>query len=390
MESIMNRRTVENTKKVAGGGTQRDQTVDIIKGIGIILMVLRHARAPYSDFVLLFHMAVFFIASGFLYNEKYSKSFDGIKVFVIKKIRGLWLPYFFFTVLFLLLNNTFINTNIYTDNPAFLEYEGLEYAALGKYYNVMDLLKCIIRAVWFGQGVQIGGAFWFFRVSFYVQITFCVIDFMITKIIKKENWHDIFQGIVSLIFLGGGYYCHLENISCKGFNTVFTVYSLLWIGNMIKKYCVMRLFDNIWHSYILIFASFCILILIKPFGYISLDGNNMENPLYFLVASLAGWFLLWGIAKMLQKMDFIGNNAICYISVHAIPIIAMHFLAFKIVNAIYVLIKEMPYYMIAAFPVLARKGVWWITYTFAGIICPLILQWALGKLYGLPIRRTRK
>lgn len=48
-------------------------------------MVLRHARAPYSDFVLLFHMAVFFIASGFLYNEKYSKSFDGIKIFVRKK-----------------------------------------------------------------------------------------------------------------------------------------------------------------------------------------------------------------------------------------------------------------------------------------------------------------
>lgn len=66
------------------------------------------------------------------------------------------------------------------------------------------------------------------------------------------------------------------------------------------------------------------------------------------------------------------------------------FLAFKIVNAVYVLIKGMPYYMIAAFPVLAREGMWWSAYTFAGIICPLILQWALGKLYGLTIRRTRK
>lgn len=355
MEPIMNRKTVESTKKVVGG-TQRDQTVDIIKGIGIILMVLRHARAPYSDFVLLFHMAVFFIASGFLYKEKYSQSFVGIKIFVIKKICGLWLPYFFFTVFFLLLNNTFIKANIYTDNPLFLECEGLEYAALGRYYSAMDLLKCIIRAAWFGQGVQIGGAFWFFRVSVYVQVMYCVIDFIITKIIKKKNWHDISQGIVSLIFLGGGYYCHRENISCKGFNTVFTVYSLLWIGNMLKKYCVMRIFDNIWHRYILVFASFCILTLIKPFGYISLDGNNMENPIYFLVASLSGWFLLWGIAKILQKVNFIGNNAICYISIHAVPIIALHFLAFKIVNVIYVLIKEMPYYMIAAFPVLTREG----------------------------------
>lgn len=58
---------VISSKRIGGGNNHRDITLDLVKGIGILLMVIRHARAPYSDFVLLFHMAIFFIASGYLY-----------------------------------------------------------------------------------------------------------------------------------------------------------------------------------------------------------------------------------------------------------------------------------------------------------------------------------
>ena len=48
----------KNNENYIGGG-QRNRYIDLVKGIGIVLMVLRHARAPFSDFVLLFHMAIF-------------------------------------------------------------------------------------------------------------------------------------------------------------------------------------------------------------------------------------------------------------------------------------------------------------------------------------------
>ena len=74
-------------KKVEERG-KRDITVDIIKGIGIVLMVVGHARAPLSDYISLFHMAIFFIASGFLINCKYADSLSGMMQYIWKKIKG--------------------------------------------------------------------------------------------------------------------------------------------------------------------------------------------------------------------------------------------------------------------------------------------------------------
>ena len=40
---------------------QLDSKIDIVKAIGIILMVFYHAGAPGKNFVYLFHMDLFFI-----------------------------------------------------------------------------------------------------------------------------------------------------------------------------------------------------------------------------------------------------------------------------------------------------------------------------------------
>ena len=45
----------------------RIEEIDIVKAIGIICMVLGHADFPGTRFVYLFHMAVFFIASVYLF-----------------------------------------------------------------------------------------------------------------------------------------------------------------------------------------------------------------------------------------------------------------------------------------------------------------------------------
>lgn len=67
-------------------GRQRDLRLDILKGIGIILMVMGHANAPGRSFIYLFHMAVFFIALGWLYREDAAKSGAGIWRFVRRRI----------------------------------------------------------------------------------------------------------------------------------------------------------------------------------------------------------------------------------------------------------------------------------------------------------------
>ena len=65
----------------------RNKNIDIIKGTGIILMVLCHAGFQFSGVISLFHMPIFFIASGFLYNESnIIKSKDFLQ-FIKRKIK---------------------------------------------------------------------------------------------------------------------------------------------------------------------------------------------------------------------------------------------------------------------------------------------------------------
>ena len=70
----------------------RDSSIDISKGIGIILVVWAHqfGICPIHDWIYLFHMPLFFFLGGcFIKNESYP-------VFLYKKTRTLLVPFIFF------------------------------------------------------------------------------------------------------------------------------------------------------------------------------------------------------------------------------------------------------------------------------------------------------
>jgi len=71
---------------------KRDQTWDIVKGIGIILVVIGHSGCPayLKHFIYLFHMGLFFFISGmFLSNP----NLNNLKQFTQKKLNRLYIPF---------------------------------------------------------------------------------------------------------------------------------------------------------------------------------------------------------------------------------------------------------------------------------------------------------
>ena len=75
--------------------------LDIAKAIAIMLMVVGHTSIPSiaSDFIYAFHMPLFFIASG--WTTKWNKYSFGD--FVKRRCRSLLLPFFFYSVIVLLI-----------------------------------------------------------------------------------------------------------------------------------------------------------------------------------------------------------------------------------------------------------------------------------------------
>lgn len=334
-------------------------------------MVFRHTEASYSEFVLLFHMAIFFIASGYLLRPEKIQDVKLLWKFIVKKIKGLWLPYFLFMACYAVLNNVFIRLNIYTDNPLYLEEYTGRYAMLASKYNLMDMVKAVIKAAVFRGDAQVGGAMWFFYTLFLLVVGYMIIDFVLRKVIKKMQTVILIQGLISITFLLMGYAFYLTGKSIYGLNRFFSLYCLIYIGQMLRGILPV-IFKRI-QSWIIAVVGFVILLIACPFGYIDLSGNNIENPLYFLIVSVAGWFMMYAIAEILKRSNFIGNKYIAYLSIHAVPVIGMHFLAFKLINWLAVEIYDMGHYMIAAFPVLMH-GTWWVLYMISGIVLPILID----------------
>lgn len=360
-----------NIKETNGSG-DRDKAIDFVKGSGIVLMVMGHTEGPLTDFIYLFHMAIFFIASGWLMNLKYARNLSYMRVYIKKKLKGLWIPYVGFNIVYLILNNLFIRLNIYTNNPGFLKEKSFIIPEFGDLFQCMGFVetaKQILKVILFKGGTQMGSALWFFNTLFFVLVLYMAVQYILCRFVN-ESRADVIQIIVAIIFVSIGHSCQLHDFRAFGMGRVLSYYCLIYLGHIFNKHTVFRrLYSHIKPA--IAFAVSCIfLLLLYHRGIISLSNNTYPNPLFLIAASVAGWTMLYSLGMMLQKAKII-TDALQYISVHSVPIVGMHFLCFKIVNLIAVLALGMKMYMIAAFPVLELPGAWWLLYTVVGISIPL-------------------
>lgn len=131
---------------------QRDKTLDIAKGICIILMVIGHSGCPtyLHDFIYMFHMPCFFFISGWLLNDRY---ITDLKTGLIQKAKGSYYPFVKWTLIFLLFHNVFASMHIYENS-----------------YSWQTSMERIVRAFTMTGSEQLLGGFWFLISLFWASI----------------------------------------------------------------------------------------------------------------------------------------------------------------------------------------------------------------------------
>lgn len=150
-------------------------------------MVYAHTYAYGKTFIYLFHMAFFFIIAGYFFNPKHSESFYAVKSFVKNKWYRLALPFIIFNGIYLLLNNFFIDTNIYTDNPLISDATDItKYNSPQPYLSQTQIIPNLFKMLFLSYGTQLGGATWFLRVLFWVSVAYCFVYYLF----KKLNFND--------------------------------------------------------------------------------------------------------------------------------------------------------------------------------------------------------
>ena len=122
--------------------------------------------------------------------------------FIFRKIKGIWLPYVKYSVLFLLLHNVMYSLNIYNSNYGFK-------GQTSSIYSHGDVLNHLSEILMRMQGQeQLLGGYWFLRALFFGSLmAFFMIFFvaMISKILKFSYSCCILCG-------GGNSHCRLLNV----------------------------------------------------------------------------------------------------------------------------------------------------------------------------------
>lgn len=350
----------------------RNERMDIVRGIAVVLMVAGHALIPYASFVYLFHVSLFFIVSGFTYDEHHSESFRAFLEYLIGKIRRLWLPYFIWNAVYTILNNLFIKLNIYTNNPRITEYVVGDHELVHEYMSVSEMIRNITLGFVFRGYTQLGNAFWFLKVLFVISVLYCLLDYTISRIGISNGL--MIQVTVSMLFLGVSYYCQIRHVDIPAIPLVCSCYWLYAAGQVIRKKDLDMSKLDIRMELLIMFASLTILVILFQFDSIYLANNYFVNPFFYIVATSSGWCLTYGLADIITRVSLLkrAKTSFNYIGQRSLSVVALQYLAFKPVTWIVTKEHHLPACCIAAFPSLHLPGeAWYLAYLFAGLLIPL-------------------
>lgn len=336
---------------------KRSVQMDIIKGLGIIAIVIGHTKSPLFKFVYAYHVVLFFFISGYFYKENYTKN---PIVLIKKRIRTLYLPFIKYELIFLIFHNLFVKLNLYNY----------------KYYHVKDFMNNIIKILTFHEvQSEILGQFWFIKVLFITNIMFALINFIIYKINfkSKEKIKFIFIFILFIVDVAITRYISKDNnnFSVPTFSLVAVSLLAFCTGNIYKKY----------KSYIKLniyfFAISLLIIVINCMAVGTNMGNFYKYPLIFIVNSVLGIYFNIFLAEVLLRKN--KYNFIVYIGKNSLIILALHMFSFKIINFVQILIYRLNY------SYLSKRAIndytsWWIIYSLAGIFIPIMIVSCLNKV----------
>lgn len=344
-----------------------------MKGIAIFLVVLAHTDFA-SQFINLFHMAVFFIIAGYCYHDDYSEDWRSVIRFTKRKLKSLYVPYVSCNMILICLHNLFYKLNIYTDIPDFIESDIL-HASYGLIspYTAQDFIRHIIMTLCFVDGEQLAGTIWFLRALFEVSILYVMIDFISRKC---KHYRAYFICVLSMIIMIIGYLLNINNIhivtgveqTCRYF-IFFTIGVLIRSAN-IKK--TMRFFTEI------IFVLLAIIVLLIS-NYLLKHAliPNQNSPVFYVTNGVCGGYCLMVIARNLMRSPY--TEFVAYIGRNSLYIMLWHFLAFKLVTFCYIKLYDMPAYCLASFPVLKSDHLW-IIYTVVGVTLPLAVAYIVQQI----------
>lgn len=343
-------------KNIVQTDKERILWIDILKGILIILVVVGHATGKFNGYIYQFHMAAFFMLSG--YTENYAKRKTGS--YIAAKWFRLMQPVIVVFFAGILISSVLQKLGAYS---FFFEDEQM---FPGVKESIRQLLLYGNNYVWWM------GACWFIITLFFALIV-------------QKFIHNITNDSV-LILLISGLLVLVQSFFSKTSlkfglldgKVVFIAQFYLCLGELLRKTnCIKRINGCGWGRALLINSCFAAVMIYaaQVLHYtVNWPSVDFEFSVIGCVIGVCDTLLVSGIAYMLSKVNGIHISVLQNIGKNTMPIVFFHFVFFTALHLVLACFHVLTWQDVKTFLVPnSVDGLWWL-YTL-GSICLCILLW---------------
>lgn len=362
--------------QAGGHPAGRNTCISICKGIAIILMVMGHAEGPalLMNFIYLFHMPLFFITAGYFFSRKYEAD---PWAFCVKRVKGLYVPFVKWSLVFLVLHNLFFRIGLL--NERFGNWEG----GVTHPYSLQQFLQRLTEIVLSMGGYDefLAGAFWFFRALFVVSIVFLI---LMVALHGRRRWltTDATLGVIAALALGFAFLKIAFGLKvvtlvqggireCWGlFFFAFGLYYRRHEGTFRQRWWLTL-------GYLLVLAIGAVLHLhgmtLKP---------SVIDVVTLPVTGIVGFLMVHHIASTIDRRESRVKRALVYCGDHTLIIFVLHIVAFKAVSALKILAYGLDWGQIGCHMVIHYRSTdaFFLLYTLAGVGLPLAAGYAWRRV----------
>lgn len=362
---------------------KRDTSISICKALAIILMVIGHADCPsmLGSFLYEFHMPLFFITAGYFFSAKY---LNDEKTFIVKRFKGLYIPFIKWSIFFLLIHNLLFKLNIING-----VYGNGAPKGVAHLFTFHELQQNILTTITMMGGYDpfLTGAFWFFRALLVASILYLVLFKLLSKIrwLQRENQHvtnNIIGGIICVLMLlmcawKTGCNLAIYSLPQGGYRELIGTF-FFGIGFLLKqnKY----LLKASWWSCVICF------IVVAFFSHFASASMAWSSSFYKFISlpipAVLGFLMTYQISFYINKKDNIIRRFLIFCGDNTLPIFVFHTISFKLVSLIKIAAYGMDFRQIGCHMVIhdyAHTDLFWILYTIVGIGVPLFGQYLYIK-----------
>ena len=305
---------MESAKLLTDRQTDRQTWIDAVKGFGILLVILGHTfnvNSLICKFIYSFHMPMFFIVAGYLFNNK---KYGDMKItkYIKIKAKSYLFPYFIYSFINLVLQ-IFWNLFFYKKFIGVKQILDYVFAILYCYAGESRMPNC--------------SSVWFLMCLFWASMLFWIIN----------KYAEKFTFIFAALSLCISYCIGLFIDFRLPFNlpTAFMAVFFMWLGLLLKKYDLIGKVSGLnAQGYTFLFVIVVIFGLIA--GYfniqVGMNENNYGNLMLFLLSSI---LLSFAVMIFSNRIRFFRNRYFIYLGKNTMLIIGFNFFIRDFITEMY-------------------------------------------------------